>query len=106
MRYRITKSAEQDLDEIFDYWAKRASSEIADRLIDDITGRFWLLGAHPESGKVYEELPSGVRCFPAGKYLIYYRARRNRTEILHIFHGARDQQRAFKTAKKSPKGKL
>jgi toxin ParE1/3/4 len=105
MRYRVTKSAERELDEIFVYWAKRASLEIADRLIDDITGRFWLLGAHPESGKASEELSSGVRCFPAGKYLIYYRAGRNRTEILHIFHGARDQQRAFETAKKSPKGK-
>jgi len=35
-----------------------------------------------------------VRCFPAGKYLIYYRRTRRRTEIPHIFHGARDQKRA------------
>jgi hypothetical protein len=41
-----------------------------------------------------------VRCFPAGKYLIYYRNTRRGTDILHIFHGARDQKRAFKTLKK------
>jgi hypothetical protein len=27
---------------------------------------------------------AGVRCFPAGKYLIYYRRVRRGTEILHI----------------------
>jgi plasmid stabilization system protein ParE len=41
-----------------------------------------------------------VKCFPAGKYLIYYRRTRHGTDILHIFHGARDQIRAFRGAKK------
>jgi NAD(P)-dependent dehydrogenase (short-subunit alcohol dehydrogenase family) len=35
-----------------------------------------------------------------GKYLIYYRNTRRGTEIFHIFHGSRDQRRAFKTVKK------
>jgi plasmid stabilization system protein ParE len=41
-----------------------------------------------------------VKCFPAGKYLIYYRKTRRGTDILHIFHGARDQRTAIKTARK------
>lgn len=77
MRYRVGQDADQDLDEIFLYWAKRAGLKIADRLIDGITDRFWLLGEHPD-----------VKCFPAGKYLIYYRKTRRRTDVLHIFHGA------------------
>ncbi len=95
MRYRVTKDAERDLDEIFIYWATRASLEIADRLIDDITDRIWLLGAHPEAGRSCDDLALGVRCFPAGKYLIYYRMKGQRTDILHIFHGARDQRQLF-----------
>jgi toxin ParE1/3/4 len=101
MRYRLTKSAERDLDQIFVYWARRASLEVADRLIDNITDRFWLLGAHPEAGRPCDDLEAGARCFPVGNYLIYHRPGRRRTDILHIFHGARDQRQAFKKAKKS-----
>jgi len=100
MRYRVTKSAERDLDEIFVYWATRASLEVADRLIDNITDRFWLLGAHPNAGGACDDLAAGVKSFPAGNYLIYYRAHRQSTDILHIFHGARDQRQLFKKAKK------
>lgn len=101
MRYRVSKAAQQDLDEIFLYWARRAGLRAADRLIDSITGRFWILGAHPSAGRPSEDIAAGVRCFPAGKYLIYYRKTRRGTDILHIFHGAREQKRAFKKAKTS-----
>jgi toxin ParE1/3/4 len=100
MRYRVTRQAERDLDEIYLYWAKRASPEVADRLIDGIVDRFWLLGEHPDAGKPSEDVAAGVKCFPAGKYLIYYRSARRRTDILHVFHGARDQERAFKRGKR------
>jgi len=43
----------------------------------------------------------GVKCFPAGKYLIYYRALSKGVDILHVFHGARDQNRAFRGARKN-----
>jgi toxin ParE1/3/4 len=98
MRYRVSKDAERDLDEIFVYWAKRASLEVADRLIDSITDRFWLLGEDPDAGKPAEEIAAGVKCFPAGKYLIYYRKGARRTDILHIFHGAQEQRQSFKKA--------
>lgn len=94
-RYRVSREAESDLDEIFLYWAERAGLEASDRLIDSITDRFWLLGEYPDAGKPSDEMAAGVRCFPAGKYLIYYRRTRGRTETLRIFHGARDQQRAW-----------
>jgi toxin ParE1/3/4 len=98
MRYRVSRDAEQDLAEIFLYWAKRAELKVADRLIDSITDRFWLLGEHPDAG--ISNIAAGVKCFPAGKYLIYYRKTRRGTDILHIFHGARDQMRAFRKASK------
>src|SRR6266480_6657301 len=96
MRYRVSEEAEQDLDGIFLYWANRASLEAANRIIDRITERFWLLGEHPNAGKPAGNIARGVKCFPAGKYLIYYRHTRGGTDILHIFHGARDQRRALR----------
>jgi toxin ParE1/3/4 len=100
MRYRVSEDSQRDLDEIFAYWANRASLETADRVVDKITERFWLLGEHPDAGKPAVDIAAGVKCFPAGKYLIYYRKTRRGTDILHIFHGARDQGSAFKTARK------
>lgn len=99
MRYRVTKQAEKDLDEIYLYWARRATPETADRLIDSILDRFWLLGEYPDAGKRSDDIAAGVKCFPAGKYLIYYRATRRGTDILHVFHGARDQGSAFKAGR-------
>jgi toxin ParE1/3/4 len=101
MRYRISEEAERDLEEIFVYWATRASLEAADKIIDRITERFWLLGEHPKAGKSAGNIARGMRCFPAGQYLIYYRHTSRATDILHIFHGARNQRRAFRAAKKS-----
>jgi toxin ParE1/3/4 len=99
MRYRVSKEAGRDLDEIFLYWARRAGLKVADRLIDGITERFWLLGEYPDAGRSSPEVAAGVKCFPAGKYLIYYRKGRGAIDILHIFHGARDQKNAFAQSK-------
>jgi len=99
--YRVSQDAERDLEEIFVYWAERANFATADRLIDAIVNRFWLLGEYPDSGRPSDEIARGVKCFPAGKYLIYYRASREGVDILHVFHGARDQKRAFKRPLKS-----
>ncbi|HET9994449.1 MAG TPA: type II toxin-antitoxin system RelE/ParE family toxin [Candidatus Acidoferrum sp.] len=100
MRYRVSEVAERDLEEIFVYWAERANVDIADRLMDGIAERFWLLGKYPDAGRSCEDIAAGVKCFPAGRYLIYRRKSRQGTEILHIFHGTRDQKRAIKKAKK------
>src|SRR5258708_33825801 len=91
MPYRVSASAQEDLDQIFVFWAKRVSVETADRLIDRITDRFWLLGEYPQAGKLWAHIAPGVGSFPAGKYLIYYRTTRRNTQILHVFHGARNQ---------------
>lgn len=96
MRFRVSESAQHDLEEIFAYWAEHAGYPVASRIIDDIVDRFRLLGEHPRSGREANEIAKGVRCFPAGTYLIYYRVERRFANIVHVFHGARNQVKAFK----------
>jgi toxin ParE1/3/4 len=96
MRYRVSEHAQRDLEEIFLYWAKHAGFGTADRVVDQVTDRFWLLGEHPDAGRAADDIARGVKCFPAGPYLIYYRATRRGTDILNIVHGAHDQKRALK----------
>jgi len=95
MRIRIGKTARRDLDAIFDYWARRASPDIAARLIYSIKDRFWLLADSPEAGRLCNDIAPGIRIFPAGKYLIYYTKGRGVIHVQQILHGARDQARAF-----------
>ena len=64
MAKRLAAEARTDLDELWYYVATTASIEIADRLVDSITTRFQLLGAHPRAGRRRDDLRSGVRAFP------------------------------------------
>ena len=78
---------------------KRASLNVADRLIDAIVERFWLLGEYADSGRQCNDIEPGARCFPAGEYLIDYRKKRRVVEIAHVFRGARDQRKAWRASK-------
>ena len=50
MAHRVAPEAEAELDNIWDYVAKESgSTEIADRLIDSIAERFYLMACHPPS---------------------------------------------------------
>jgi toxin ParE1/3/4 len=96
MRVRLVKSARRDLDDIYDYWARRSGPEIAGNLIYSITDVFPILAEFPLAGRVCNEILEGLRVFPIGKYLIYYRKERGCLKVLHILHGAREQARTFR----------
>ena len=70
-----TPQADSDLDDIWYYVATNSgSAEIADRLIDSITGRFLLLATYPNIGRPRgEDLRPGLRSFPVGECVIIYR---------------------------------
>jgi toxin ParE1/3/4 len=95
VKYRVSKDARSDLDDIFKYWADRVGFRTAERLVDSIMERFWLAGEHPGAVRSVQEIAPNVKCFPAGKYLIYYRKSKRAIDILHIFHEARNQRKAF-----------
>jgi len=53
---------------------KSGSVEIADRVIENITERFWLLARNPHIGRLRDDdLRPGLRSFPADDYIIFYR---------------------------------
>lgn len=49
MAHRLAPEAESDLDELWYYVASNGSAEIADRLVDSLTTRFFLLGRYPRA---------------------------------------------------------
>jgi toxin ParE1/3/4 len=92
MAHRVAPQAEAELDDIWYDLAKEGGSiEIADRLIDSITERFYLLACHPHIGRRRDEdLRPGLRSFPVGEYVIIYRVEEEDVLILHVFRGSRD----------------
>ena len=97
MASRLAREAEADLDAIWYYIATEShSSEIADRAIDSITDRFYLLATHPHLGRRRDEdLLPGLRSFPAGEYVIIYRAQAEDVLILRVIRGSRDIEALF-----------
>jgi toxin ParE1/3/4 len=92
MAHRLAPGADVELDEIWLWTAKESGSvDIADRLIDSITERFFLLARHPHMGRPRDDdLRPGLRSFPLGRYVIIYRAGSEVVLILHIVAAARD----------------
>jgi toxin ParE1/3/4 len=89
--------ADSDLDSIWHYVATKSGSfDIADRFIDSITQRFFLLANHPNIGRARDEdLRLGLRSFPVGEYVIIYRILDEDVLILRVLRGSRDIEALF-----------
>jgi hypothetical protein len=58
-----------------------------------ITETFPLFARTPEAGTRRDEIEPGVRGFPVGKYMIYYRTIGPHVVIARVIHGMRDHVR-------------
>jgi toxin ParE1/3/4 len=97
MGHRRTPQADADVDGIWYYVASSSGSlDIADRLIDAITDRFFLLANHPNIGRPRDEdLGSRLRSFPVGEYVIIYRIEDDDVVILRVLRDSRDMAALF-----------
>jgi len=81
--------ARGDLTGIWDYIAADNETR-ADAFVDLIDQKFQALAGHPNLGRSRDELAEGLRSFPVGKYVIFYRAIPAGVEIVRVLHGSRD----------------
>jgi len=96
-RIRVSHRAERGLDSIWQFIAADASSlAIADSVVDAIVAHFVVLARQPKAGMSREEIDPGVRSFPSGNYLSYYRESKSHLVISRILHGKRDQLDAWR----------
>jgi toxin ParE1/3/4 len=90
--FRLSIEAEAELDGIWLRIARESGSiEVATRVVDDITGRFWLISQYPYIGRRRDDLGTALRSFPADEYSIIHRIESGEIVlILHVVHGSRD----------------
>lgn len=92
--YRLTPRARSDLDDIAEFIA-RDNPQAATRVIRAIRAKCRAIGKNAWIGAAREELEPGLRCVPAGKYVIFYRSE-NPVQVIRVLHGARDIPSVFK----------
>lgn len=86
---RLSDQARADLGEIADYLAERSASA-SDKAVDRIIATCQSFADTPELGRRREELRTGLRSFPVGNHLVFYRVWPERVDVLRILHGARN----------------
>jgi toxin ParE1/3/4 len=69
--------------------SESGSLDVADRFIDSITDRFFLIARHPYLGRACEDLRHSLRSFPVGEYVIIYRIEDGDVLILRVLRGSR-----------------
>ena len=83
-----------DLAEIWDYIAD--DSEVrADAFVATIDAKFQTLAKQPGIGRMRDELATGLRSLPIGRYVIFYLSLADGIEIIRVLHGARDIDTIF-----------
>jgi plasmid stabilization system protein ParE len=91
--FRLAPEAEVELDGIWLRIARESGSiDIANRVLDNITERFWLLAQHPYIGRRRDDdWRAGLRSFPVEEYIIVHRVIEDDIVlILHVIRGSRD----------------
>ena len=87
---RFTTQASLDLEEIIRFVGSR-NPVAASKLTDRIEAECRRIADQPGMGPLRPDLLPGVRFFPIGSYLVFYRDRGvEGVQILRVLHGARD----------------
>jgi toxin ParE1/3/4 len=81
--------AEADLVDIWRYIAQDSPAN-ADRMLDCINETLNRLAAMPFMGQARFDLAPGLRIFPVGSYLIFFRPIENGIEVIRVLHGNRN----------------
>lgn len=92
MKYKISKSALEDLEKIWLYTFKTWSKEQADHYFDLIMDEIEYLSANPKSGRDYNEIRKGYFCSRVKSHFIFYRIniKNEEVEIIRILHQQMD----------------
>jgi len=85
----FSSSAQRDLYSIFDYIAKD-NPLAAKGLLAKLKETCLRIARYPEMGVLREDLALGLRGFPVGNYVIFYRRSHDGVQIVRVLHSSRD----------------
>jgi toxin ParE1/3/4 len=91
MTISFARRARRDLEEIWTVCARRSGVLVADALIDRVEATLArTIAVFPASGRLRPEFGLGLRSYTIPPYVVFYRVKRARAEVVRILHGHRD----------------
>jgi toxin ParE1/3/4 len=92
---RWSFQADQDLLDIWGYYATVATGDVADRLLRDIYASADRAADRPRAWRTRDELIPGLRSIAVRPYLIFFRIIGADIEIIRVLHERRDLAAVF-----------
>ena len=90
MKYKISREAHKDLENIWIYTFKNWSIKQADYYLSLIIKEIEYISENPESGKNYEKIRKGYYRSTVKSHFIFYRINENFIEIIRVLHRRMD----------------
>src|SRR5271154_5202715 len=81
--------AKKDLRQIWHYYARVASPEVADGIVRKISVEASRIGRHPTPGREHDEFP-GFRRLLVHPYTVFFRIKADTGEVARVLHEQRD----------------
>lgn len=88
--YRLSRLAEFDLEDIFDYTVKHWSVDQAERYLADIRAALDGLVAGVKLGRKRPDVADGYLSYLVGAHLIIYRVEADLIRVVRVLHAAMD----------------
>lgn len=89
MKIAWTRRATRHLRAAYDYWGRERSREAADAMLERIFAQVELLVGNPELGRSGRITGTRELVLAPMPFVLAYRIRRNKIEVLAILHGSR-----------------
>ena len=86
----ISPKAKKDLREIWLYYARSASPEVADRKLHEIAIETERIGRHPTPGRENDAEFPGLRRLLVHPHTIFFRIMADKAEVVRVLHEQRD----------------
>ena len=95
MKTQLSTEARADLADIRRFIARdnpRAAAKVVHSIRESLRD---VISRYPLVGTACSEIAPGLRCFPVGSYVIFYRVDATVT-VVRVLHGARDASSIFR----------
>lgn len=96
-KYVLTRRADRDIDEIWQWIAQENGNEVADRIEQEFHRAMELLADNPGAGHTRPDVKrAGYRFWSVYSFIIAYRPATKPLTIARVVHGARNFKRLFR----------
>jgi toxin ParE1/3/4 len=84
-----------DIDHLWDYYARVAGRSVADKIMREIATVVAAIDDFPLAGRARDEIRIGLRSLAAAPQIIFYRLKDERPEIVRVLDGRQDIEEIF-----------